>query len=100
MVLDAIKAGGWPLTFLILGALIVAPIGEEVLFRGLLLGRFGVYGYWRTGVVLSTPLLSDGDYTLMRIAAGSRTTRTAQSFAHPRLGLHSRLSSSFIVTTP
>jgi membrane protease YdiL (CAAX protease family) len=56
MVLGAIKAGGWPLAFLILGALVVAPLGEEVLFRGLLLGRFGAYGYWRTGVVFSTLL--------------------------------------------
>ena len=54
MALDAIHAGGWPLAFLILGALMVAPLGEEVLFRGLLLGRFGAHGYWRTGVVLST----------------------------------------------
>ncbi len=46
------------------------------------------------------PRLNNGDYTLMWMAAGSPTTRTAQSFALPRLGRHSRLSSSFIVTTP
>ena len=58
MVLSAIRAGGWPLVFLIVGALLVAPLGEEILFRGLLLGRFGAYGYWRSGVVVSTVLFA------------------------------------------
>ncbi len=54
MVLSAVRAGGWPLVFLIVGALIFAPRGEEILFRGLLLGRFGAHGYWRSGIVVST----------------------------------------------
>ena len=36
-----------------LAIVLAVPVAEEVLFRGLLLGRFGAHGYWRAGISVS-----------------------------------------------
>ncbi len=36
-----------------IAVVLAGPLAEELLFRGLLLGRLGAHGYWRSGIVIS-----------------------------------------------
>ena len=55
--LDSISLRDGPsLIMATLAIVLAAPVGEELLFRGLLLGRFSAYGYWRFGVAFSSVL--------------------------------------------
>ena len=56
---------------------VLGPFNEELLLRGLLLGRFGAHGYWRSGIVLSAVLFAalhfDRVHILELTAAGLLT---------------------------
>ena len=49
---------GWLLCLVVAGAVLASPISEELLFRGLLLGRFRVHGYLVSGTILSAVLFT------------------------------------------
>jgi membrane protease YdiL (CAAX protease family) len=58
LLLSLAKTGGWALFLAIAAIVIVGPIAEELLFRGLLLGKFRAHGYLVSGTILSAVVFS------------------------------------------
>jgi membrane protease YdiL (CAAX protease family) len=58
LLLSLSKTGGWALFLAIVAIVVAAPVAEELLFRGLLLGRFRAHGYLVSGTVLSAVVFS------------------------------------------